>query len=248
MAGAYFAAFNVRFFVKAGTTASALPTTTSTMTEVLSLTNASVQGSSTSTKVKDYSSAYGFGQTLITETGYTIPCGLHLDPSSESYKIIKRAFRNAALGETLQWFRELPVTGSTDTVGQVDTGVAFVTNLQEDLAAGNVATLTFTLEGYGAPADYQQGKAVATLTITNGGTGLSAGTGVALVSTSPVQGNLSGRNATVTTTVNGSGVITAATIVSGGQNYKVGDVLTITDPTVFGSGDTAPVLTVATVA
>ena len=113
---------------------------------------------------------------------------------------------------------------------------------------GQVATISFTLEGQGAPTDYQQGSGIATLTITNGGNGLSAGTGVALVSTTPAQGNLSGRNATVTTTVNGSGVIQTATIVAAGANYKVGDVLTITDPTVFGTGDTAPVLTVATVA
>ena len=55
------------------------------------------------------------------------------------------------------------------------------------------------------------------------------------------------KNATVTITVNGSGEIQTTTIVAGGQGYKVGDVLTITDATVFGSGDTAPVLTVATV-
>jgi hypothetical protein len=35
--------------------------------------------------------------------------------------------------------------------------------------------------------------------------------------------------------------------VASGENYKVGDVLTINDPTVFGTGDTLPVLTVATV-
>jgi hypothetical protein len=70
---------------------------------------------------------------------------------------------------------------------------------------------------------------------------------VALVSTSPAQGNGSGKNATATITVNGSGEIQSTTIVAGGQSYKVGDVLTITDGAVVGSGDTAPVLTVATV-
>lgn len=246
--GAYFAAFNLRFWVKAGTTASTNPVVNSTMTEVLSLSNASVLGNSSSQRVTDYSSAFGFGKAIITETGYSIPCNLNLDPDSAGYKIIKRAFRNGANGMTLEWFRQLPVIGSTDTHGQVDTGVALVTNLQEDMTAGNVATISFTLEGYGAPSDFQQGKAIATLTITNGGSGLSAGTGVPLVGVTPEQGNLSGRNATVTTTVDGSGVITAATIVAGGQNYKVGDTLTITDPTVFGSGDTACVLTVATLA
>jgi hypothetical protein len=70
---------------------------------------------------------------------------------------------------------------------------------------------------------------------------------VALVSTSPAQGNGSGKNGTATITVNGSGIIQTATIVAGGQSYKVGDVLTMNDPAVLGSGDTAPVLTVATV-
>jgi hypothetical protein len=35
--------------------------------------------------------------------------------------------------------------------------------------------------------------------------------------------------------------------VASGENYKVGDTLTITDPAVLGTGDTACVLTVATV-
>lgn len=247
MSGAFFAAFDLRFWIKAGTTASATPTTSATMTEVLSLSNASVQGTSQSQRVTDYSSRFGFGKAIITETGYSIPCNLNLDPTSEGYKIIKRAFRNGAVGETVQWFRQLPVVGTGNDHGQVDAGVALVTNLQEDFAAGNVATISFTLEGYGAPSDYQQGDGIATLTITNGGNGLSAGTGVALVSTTPAQGNLSGRNATATITVNGSGVIQTATIVAAGQNYKVGDVLTMDDPAVVGSGDTAPVLTVATV-
>jgi hypothetical protein len=216
------------------------------MTEVLSLSNAGIQGQSNSTRVTDYSSSYGFGNAIITETSYSIPCTLNLDPDSEGYKTIKRAFRNGATGETLQWFRQFPVVGTGETTGQVDTGVALVTNLQESLQAGNVATVNFTLEGYGAPVDYQQGSAIATLTITSAGTGLTAGTGVALVSTTPVQGNLSGRNATVTITVT-TGAIATATIVAGGANYKVGDVLTIDDPAVVGAGDTAPVLTVATV-
>ena len=248
MTGAYFAALDVRFWVKSGTTASTSPTVTTSMTEVLSLADASLQGNSTSTKVLDYSSKFGFGKAIITESGYSIPCKLNLDPTSESYKTIKRAWKNGATGETLQWYRELPVVGSGNKYGQVDAGVALVTNLQESMQAGQVATIQFTFEGYGAPDDYQQGDGLATLTITNGGNGLSAGTGVALVSTSPAQGNLSGKNGTATITVNGSGVIQTVTVVAAGQNYKVGDVLTITDPSVVGSGDTAPILTVATVA
>ena len=248
MAGNYFVPVNLRFWVKAGTVASVPPTVTTGMVEVLSLTSASIQNNNQSQRVSDFSSELGFGKSLVTESGYSIPCNLNLDTTSEGYKIIKRAARNAAAGETLQWFRQLPVIGTGDTVGQVDAGVAVVLNAQESMNNGQVATISFSLEGQGAPTDYQQGSGIATLTITSGGSGLSAGTGVALVSTTPAQGNLSGRNATVTITVNGSGVIQTATIVAAGANYKVGDVLTITDPTVFGTGDTAPVLTVATVA
>jgi hypothetical protein len=248
MSGAYFTAFDLRFWVKTGSTASASPTLTTSMIEVLSLANASIQGSSSSQKVLDYSSSYGFSKAIITENGYTINCSLNLDTTSEGYKTIKRAYRRGSLGETLQWYRELPIVGTGDKYGQVDAGVALVTNLQEDFQAGNVAKMTFNLEGYGVPQDYQQGSGLATLTLTNAGSGLSAGTGVALVSTSPEQGNLSGKNGTATITVNGSGVIQSITVVAAGQNYKVGDVLTITDSAVVGAGDTAPVLTVATVA
>jgi hypothetical protein len=247
MAGTYFAAVGIRFWVKVGTVASAPPTSTAGMTEVLSVTDNSIQNSNTSQRVNDYSSELGYGKSLVTESGYSLPCNLNLDPTSDGYKILRRAGTQAANGVTLQWFRQLPVVAGTDALGQCDAGVAIVSQFQESLATNTVATMTFNLEGQGAPMMYQQGSAIATLTITNGGVGLTAGTGVALVSTSPAQGSLSGRNATVTTTVS-SGVITGATIVAGGQNYKVGDILTITDPTVFGTGDTAPILTVATVA
>lgn len=247
-AGNYFAAVGIRFWVKAGTVASTPPTNTTGMVEVLSVTDSSISNNNTSQRVNDYGGELGYGKSLVTESGYSLPCNLNLDPGSEGYKILRRAAMGAASGQTLQFFRQLPVVAGTDAIGQCDAGVAIVQQFQESLATNTVATISFSLEGQGAPQTYQQGSAIATLTITNGGTGLSAGTGVALVSTSPAQGSLSGRNATATITVNGSGVIQTVTIVSGGQNYKVGDVLTIIDPTVFGTGDTAPILTVATVA
>lgn len=245
--GTYFAAFDIRFFVKAGTTASAAPLTSAGMTEVLSLSNASLQGNTDSTQVQDYSTGFGFRPSLVTGNGYSISCSLNLDPTSEGYKVIKRAWRRSAAGETLQFYRELPVVGTGNTDPQTDVGVAFVANWQEDLQSGNVATCTFDLTGYSEPLDFQQGNGIATLTLTDPGSGLSAGTGVALVAKTPSHGNLSGKNATATITVNGSGVIQTATIVAKGQNYKVGDTLTITDPAVVGTGDTPPVFTVATV-
>lgn len=247
MAGTYFAALDVRFWVKAGTTASTAPTSSSTMTEVLSLTNASIGVTSDTQDVLDYSTDFGFKSSIVTGNSYTISCALNLDPTSEGYLTLKRAAQTSANNVAVQWYRELPLVGTSNDNPQVDAGVAFVSNWSESLESGNVATVTFDLLGYGAPKNYRQGDPVATLTITDGGAGLTAQTGVPLVSTSPAQGNGSGKNGTVTITVNGSGIIQTATIVNGGQSYKVGDVLTINDATVYGSGDTLPVLTVATV-
>jgi hypothetical protein len=247
MAGAYFASLDVRLWIKLGTTASAAPTSSSTMTEVLSMTNASISVSSDTQTVLDYSTDFGFATQLVTGNNYSISCALNLDPTSEGYLTLKRAAQTSANNVAIQWYRELPLVGTSNDNPQVDAGVAFVSNWSESLEAGSVASVSFDLLGYGAPKNYRQGDPVATLTITGAGSGLTAGTGVALVSTTPAQGNGSGRNATATITVNGSGEIQTTTIVAGGQGYKVGDVLTISDGAVVGSGDTAPVLTVATV-
>lgn len=246
--GNYFVSIGVRFWVKAGTVASTPPTSTAGMVEVLSVTDSSISNTNTSQRVNDYGGELGYGKTLVTESGYSLPCNLNLDPNSEGYKVLRRAGMAAAKGVTLEWFRQLPVVAGTDAIGQCDAGVAIVQQFPESLATNTVATISFTLEGQGAPMSYQQGSAAATLTVTNGGNGLSAGTAVPLVPLSPAPGMLSGRNVTATITVNGSGVIQTAVIVSGGQNVKVGDTFTIADPTVVGTGDTAPILTVATVA
>lgn len=217
------------------------------MTEILSLTNAGISVSSDTQTVLDYSTDFGFSSQIVTGNSYTLSCQLNLDPTSAGYLALKRAAQTSANNVAVQWYRELPLVGATNTDAQVDAGVAFVSNWSESLEAGSIASVSFDLLGYGAPKNYQQGDGIATLTITNGGNGLSAGTGVALVGLNPAQGNGSGKNATATITVNGSGVIQTATIVASGENYKVGDTLTIEDPAVLGTGDTACVLTVATV-
>lgn len=248
MTGTYFAALDLRFWLKLGTTASVAPTSNSTMTEILSLTNSSISVSSETQQVLDYSTDFGFASQIVTGNSYNLSCNLNLDPTSAGYKILKQAAQNSANNVAVEWYRELPLVGSTNSDPQVDAGVAFVANWSENLEAGSIASVTFDLLGFGAPKSYQQGDGIATLTITNGGNGLTAQTGIALVGTNPAQGNASGRGATATITVNGSGVIQTTTIVAAGTNYRVGDVLTMVDATVVGEGDTPPILTVATVA
>jgi hypothetical protein len=147
--GAFFAALGYRFYVKAGTTASAAPTSASGMTEVLSLTNAGIQGASDATDVLDYGSTQGFKASLITGQSYTIPCAMNLDLNDAGYKVLKQAALDAATGVTVQWYRESPEMSATGAA-EVHAGVAFVTDFSEDIQAGNVASVSFTLTGYGA--------------------------------------------------------------------------------------------------
>jgi hypothetical protein len=246
--GVYKAALELRLFLKLGTTASSAPVSTTGMTEILSLSDASLQTTSETQTATDYQTPFGYGNLLVTGKSWTMPLQLNLDVTSEGYKLLRRADTGAPGGTTVQLWRELPLFGSSNTDPQVETGVAFVGGYQETMARGNIMTISFTLNGYGPPLTYQQGDGIATLTLTNPGAGLSAGTGIALVPVTPAAGNLSGLGGTATITVNGSGIIQTATIVDAGRNFKVGDTLTMNDPAVFGTGDTAPLFTVATVA
>jgi hypothetical protein len=147
--GAFFAALGYRMFVKAGTTASTAPTASTGMTEVLSLTNAGIQGSSTTTDVLDYGSTQGFNASLVTGQSYTLPCTMNINLNDAGYKILKQAALDAAMGTTVEWYRESPEMSSTGAP-EYHSGVAFVTDFSEDITAGNVASVSFTLTGYGA--------------------------------------------------------------------------------------------------
>jgi hypothetical protein len=73
-----------------------------------------------------------------------------LDPG---YLILKQAALDSATGAAIEWFRESPTpSGDCDSGLPISTpethaGVAYVTNFSEDIQAGNVAAVTFTLTG-----------------------------------------------------------------------------------------------------
>lgn len=147
--GAFFNALGYRFWVKAGTTASAAPSTSTGMTEVLSLTNAGIQSQSQTTTVLDYGSPQGFSASLVTGQSYSIPMEMNLDLRDAGYKILKAAAKDAATGVTVQWFRESPEMDASGNP-EIHAGVAFVTDFSEQIQAGDVSKVTFTLSGYGA--------------------------------------------------------------------------------------------------
>lgn len=146
--GAFFAALGYRFWVKEGTTASTAPTTSTGMTEVLSLTNAGIQGKSDIADVIDYGSPKGYKAKLVTGQSYSLPMSMNLDLRDAGYQLLKDAAMNSGAGVTVQWYRESPEMTS---VGDPEkhAGVAFVADFSEEIQSGNVAKVSFTLEGYG---------------------------------------------------------------------------------------------------
>lgn len=252
MTTGYYTSFDYELFVKLGTTSSAAPTSSAGMTEVISLTNASMEGSSDVTDAPlDYSSEYGWKVPLVTGIGWSTPAAMNLNLSSEGYRIIKQAWLNGAKGSTLEVFRRSPVKDGSGDNNEISAGVCFVEGFQESVAAGDVAAVSFTMRGYGQLMWYPQGNPIATLTIVSGGSGLTAATysGKALVPSSPAPGVGSGLGATADIVVHADGDVKAApTIVAGGTNFRVGDKLTVALADVGGSGtDVAPVFQVATV-
>lgn len=147
--GAFFNSLGYRFYVKAGTTASTNPTASTGMTEVLSLTEAGIQGSSQTQDVLDYGSTLGFTASIVQQQSYTIPMQMNLNLNDAGYAVLKNAALDAATGVTVQWYRESPEMSTTGSP-EYHSGVAWVTDFSESIAAGNVAAVTFTLTGYGA--------------------------------------------------------------------------------------------------
>lgn len=249
--GSFFAALGYKLYVKLGTSASSIPTTSAGMTRILSLDNTGIQGTSESTSVIDYDSEQGFQSNLITSQSYSIPCSMNLDVTDGGYEILKKAAIKAADGTLLEWYRETPVTDNSGDDSEVHAGLAQIGDFSEDIVAGNIARVSFTLTGYGAYRFYPQGNPIATLTVTTGGSGLTPATynGVALISSNPAAGIGSGKGATADIVVAAGGDVTAPpTIVAGGTNYRVGDVLTAALADIGGSGtDVAPTFTVATI-
>jgi len=244
--GAYHISYDVELWVALGTTASATPTSTAGLTRIFSLSDASVKGTSQKTGAIDYETGVSGRKDLITEIGYSIPCTMNISLADGGYKLLKQAWLEGAQGTTLRWYRISPVKdGSLDST-ETHAGVAFVEGFDESVRAGEIATVSFTLAGFGGLVWIPQGgvgaTGVATVTITDGGAGLTTGTytGVDLVG-----GTGGGAKATL---VVSAGAVTTATITSGGTGYTVGDVLTAVTFAGVGAGDTLPTFAVATLA
>ena len=150
----FYAAFGYKTFLKEGDACSTPPSDKTGMTEVKNLTNFALQTTSDSEEVKTYDdSAYGWSANIVTGQSYSVDCTLNIDMLDPGYLLLKKASLEAAQGTTVEWYRESPKTaGDCETgaaIDQVEThaGVAYVTDFSEDIQAGNVAAVSFTLAG-----------------------------------------------------------------------------------------------------
>ena len=156
----FFAAFGYKTYIAEGDTCSDVPTASASMTEVKNLTNFAIQSSSDTEDVQTYdydsSGSGGWAASVVTGNSYTVDCTLNIDMLDAGYLILKQAALDSATGTAIEWFRESPTpSGDCDSglpiaTAETHAGVAFVTNFSEDIQAGNVAAVTFTLTGIGA--------------------------------------------------------------------------------------------------
>jgi hypothetical protein len=245
--GAFHVAYNYELYVGIGSTASSIPTSSSGLTRVYSLSNASIKGKSDTIDATDYETGLGGKRKLINEVEYA---EMNISLADPGYHIMHRAWLQGASGTLLRFFRKTPVfDGSTDNP-ETYAGLVSVADFDKDEESGKIATVKFTMQGYGMPIWRPQGRAAATLTVTTNGSGLAPATYTAVALIGADGDNGVGTAATADITVAGGGTVTAApTIVAGGTNYNVGDVLTVALASVGGSGnDVVPTFTVATVA
>lgn len=147
--GAFFNSLGYKLYVKAGTTASTAPANSTGMTLLGSVVNAGLQGTSNTQEVQDYGSDLGYTAAVVISQSYSIPVTMNLNLNDAGYQLLKAASMGAAAGDCVEWYRESPEMSTTGDP-EYHSGVAFVTDFSESIEAGNVATVSFTLAGYGA--------------------------------------------------------------------------------------------------
>jgi hypothetical protein len=248
--GAFHVSYNYELYVGLGTSASSIPTSSSGLTRVYSLSNASIKGKSDTIDATDYETGLGGKRKLINEVEYELPAEMNISLADPGYHIMHRAWLQGASGTLLRFFRKTPVfDGSTDDA-ETYAGLVSVADFDKDEESGKIATVKFTMQGYGMPIWRPQGRAAATFTVTTGGSGLAPATYTSVPLIGASGDNGVGTGTTVSITVAGGGTVSAApTMTTGGTNYNVGDVLTASIALIGGSGnDVAPTFTVATVA
>lgn len=126
------------------------PTSSTGLTEILNLTNAGIESTTETQTVTDYSTSGGFSKAVATSQSYSIPMSMNLDTVDAGYKLLKDAALDAPTGQYVKWYRESPDPGASVTTVEKHAGIGIITDFSESIEAGGIATVSFTLQGYGS--------------------------------------------------------------------------------------------------
>jgi hypothetical protein len=126
------------------------PTSSTDLTEILNLTNAGIESSTSTETVIDYGTSGGFEKAVAVSQSYSIPMAMNLDTTDQGYVLLKTSALNAPTGAYVQWYRESPDPGASVTTVEKHAGIGIITDFSESIEAGSVATVSFTLQGYGS--------------------------------------------------------------------------------------------------
>ena len=156
---AFMSAIGYRLWIANATTANDThPSASTSLTEILNLTNAGIEGTTETQTVTDYGTTGGFQKAVATSQSYSIPMAMNLDTVDAGYRLLKDAALAAPTGQYIKWYRESPDPGASVTTVEKHAGIGIITDFSESIEAGGIATVSFTLQGYGA---YTLTKAVA---------------------------------------------------------------------------------------
>jgi len=148
-------ALGYKLYVKARTNpATALQSNTTGMTLLGAVSNAPINTTTDTQSAQAYDDELGFRKEIASGASWSIPVEMLLDQLDAGYAILKTAADGAVAGQYLEIRRESPIpaaaVGNTGAAGEIYRGVVTVTNFSESIDAGAIATVSFTMQGYGA--------------------------------------------------------------------------------------------------
>ncbi len=126
------------------------PTSSTGLTEILNLTNAGIEGTTETQTVTDYATSGGFQKAVATSQGYSMQMVMNLDTVDAGYQLIKDAAMDAPTGQYVKWYRESPDPGASVSTVEKHAGIGIITDFSESIEAGGIATVSFSLQGYGS--------------------------------------------------------------------------------------------------
>jgi hypothetical protein len=148
---AFMSAIGYRLWMANATSASDThPSSSTSLTEILNLTNAGIEGTTETQTVTDYGTTGGFQKAVATSQSYSIPMSMNLDTVDAGYKFLKDAALAAPTGQYVKWYRESPDPGASVATVEKHAGIGIITDFSESIEVGGIATCSFTLQGYGA--------------------------------------------------------------------------------------------------